>query len=136
MPIWRMGTPALLVVVLLAGGGCSGSSDTAVSSVSDSFRQALAVRDGARACGLLSPRTVSDLEQSSGKPCASAVLEENVPTTGDPTAVEVYGRMAEVRYADDTVFLSRFDQGWRLVAAGCRPPSGSAQRFDCQVSGV
>jgi len=125
-----------VAAAVLATGGCGGTSDAAVSSVSDTFRQALAQRDGARACALLSAQTVSDLEQSSGRPCATAVLQEHVPTTGDPTAVEVYGRMAQVRYADDTIFLSRFHQGWRLVAAGCQLASGAAQRFDCQVKGA
>jgi len=116
-----------VAAAVLATGGCGGTSDAAVSSVSDTFR---------RACALLSAQTVSDLEQSSGRPCATAVLQEHVPTTGDPTAVEVYGRMAQVRYADDTIFLSRFHQGWRLVAAGCQLASGAAQRFDCQVKGA
>ena len=125
-----------VAAVVLATGACGGSSDTAVSSVSDTFRQALAQQDGERACALLSAQTVSDLEQADGRPCATAVLHEDVPTTGNPTGVEVYGRMAQVRYADDTIFLSRFHQGWRLVAAGCQLASGAAQRFDCQVKGA
>jgi len=133
----RAGLPLLPVLaVALLAGGCGGSSDAAVSSVSDAFRQALASQEGARACALLSAQTVSDLEQSSGKPCATAVLHENVPTAGKPTGVQVYGRMAQVRYADDTIFLSRFHDGWRLVGAGCRLTPGAAQRFDCQVKGA
>ena len=130
--------PALLAglaVLALVTGGCAGASDAEVSSVSDEFRQALASQDGSGACGLLSPQTVSELEQSSGQPCSAAVLDEHVPSAGDPVSVRIYGRMAQVRYADDTVFLSRFHDGWRLIAAGCQL-SGTAQRFDCQVKGV
>ena len=137
MQLWsRWRVAAVVAATVLATGGCGGSPDTAVSSVSDAFRQAVAGQEGTRACDLLSAQTVSEIEQSSGKPCATAVLQENVPTTGGASAVRVYGQMAQVRYGDDTVFLSHFHEGWRLVAAGCRLSSGAAQRFDCRVKGA
>lgn len=33
----------------------------------------------------------------------------------------MYGTMAQVSTAQDTLFLSRYPDGWRIVAAGCRP---------------
>jgi hypothetical protein len=128
------------VAVTLAGlglacatTGCtSGSADT-VDSVADRFHAALAAHDGRAGCALLAPETRSELEQSSGKSCPDALLEENVPTTGRPDDTSVFETMAQVRYAGDTVFLSRFPTGWRVMAAACTPqPVGP---YDCRLSG-
>jgi hypothetical protein len=49
------------------------------------------------------------------------------------SSVAVYGLQAEVILSGDTVFLSRFEDGWRVIAAGCTPQEGKP--FDCLVKG-
>ena len=45
----------------------------------------------------------------------------------------MFGTTAQVRYEGETLFLARFDDTWRVVAAGC-----TAQRpkpYDCLLQG-
>ena len=84
--------------------------------------------DGAAACALLAPTTRSELEQSTGKECAVAILEEAPDAGGDGGDVQVFGVMAQVRWDGDTVFLTRMPDGWRVLAAGCVPRCEGAVR--------
>jgi len=120
-------------VLLATATGCAESGDDEVSAISADFYAAVADHDGDTACGLLSTRTRSEVERSSGKPCATGLLEEGLPAVGAAREVAVFGTSAQVRYAGEVAFLSRFHDGWRVVAAKC-----SAQpddRYDCEVSG-
>lgn len=101
--------------------------------VADRFYTAVAAQDGASACAILSPAARSELEQSAGKPCPRAILEEDVPAVAAPERIEVFGTMAQVRYAGETAFLTRFEQGWRVVAAACTP---TRAKYDCSVQGA
>lgn len=134
----RAGILASAVGVLLLLTGCTGAQDSEVSDVAQAFHRALAEHDGAEACRLLAPGTRSELEQSSGHPCDKAVLAEKVPASGDLGSVRVYDTMAQVRFTsdtvDDTVFLARFQFGWRVLAAACHRTI--ADRYDCTVSGA
>jgi hypothetical protein len=56
--------------------GCATGTEDAVTTVVSDFRQAVASGDGGTACTLLAEPAHQELEQSSGKPCESAVLEE------------------------------------------------------------
>ena len=48
----------------------------------------------------------------------------------------VAGHSAQVRYAQETVFLSLFDDGWRVTAAGCsRTSTDPSVPYDCTVGG-
>jgi hypothetical protein len=47
-------------------------------------------------------------------------------------SVDVWGAEAQVKLADDTLFLTQTDDGWRVAAAGCRA-QGSDEPYDCQV---
>ena len=53
---------------------------------------------------------------------------------GEVTAVEVWGGDAQVRLSGDTVFLSRTQEGWKVVAAACTPQSEGP--YDCEVQGA
>ena len=105
----------------------------AVDDVARSFYAAVAERDGPGACGLLAPETRSELEQSEGKACSAAVLDQHVPEAGEIRATSVYGTMAQVRYDQDTVFLARFPSGWKVMAAACSKTSSA--RYECEVKG-
>jgi hypothetical protein len=126
-------TRAAVVVLVLGLTGCgSQPHEDAVASVTDAFHRAFADKDGAAACAELAPKTVSELEQSAGKPCAAAVLEEPVePSTS--TRVEVFGTQALVGDGKGATFLARFPSGWKVIAAACTPqPVGP---YDCSISG-
>lgn len=122
-------------VLVLAGGltSCAGSQDDAATSVAQLLAAAVAGGHGDDACRLLAPAARTELEDSSGTPCAQAVLQERVGT-GDPVGVEVFDTMAQVRLEDDTVFLSRFDGDWLVVAAACTPQPPGPYDCDIQVS--
>jgi hypothetical protein len=116
--------------------GCGAPQTSAVQGVADSFVAAVSASDGAAACRLLAPRTKSELEQTAGEPCAKALLAEDVPRrrANQPAgAVEVYGTAAWVRTSSDTIFLARFQGGWKVSAAGCSPTT--ARMYDCVVKG-
>jgi hypothetical protein len=114
--------------------GCGDSQDSAVEAVAQSLLAATSSGDGRAACDLLSPHTRDELEQSSGKHCERAILEESIGRGGSVRDAQVFETMAQVRFDDETVFLSRFDSGWLVVATACTPRSDGP--YDCSVSGV
>jgi hypothetical protein len=124
-------TPA---VVLLAG--CSGQGGVeSGNAASAALRFATAAQhDPAAACALLAPATRQQLEDQDG-PCASSLPDQNLPQASGPGAAEVYGKDAIVRLHGDTLFLARFDDGWRVTAAGCLP-AGQDKPYTCTVKGV
>ncbi|MDI6911624.1 hypothetical protein [Nocardioides sp.] len=126
-------TAVVGLVVLVSVAGCANSQDGEVRRVADSFYAAVGSHDGGAACDALAPGTVQELEESAEAPCREAILSEDLPGAGAVGSVHVFGTTAQVRYGDDTAFLSRFQFGWRVMAAACRPqPHGP---YDCQVKG-
>ena len=122
-----------LSLLLVAGCGSVGERGEAAAAVAARMLSAVQDQDGAGACALLAPDTVAELEESAGKPCAEAILEEDLPVPGTVTASEVYGQWAQVRLTEDTVFLGVFPGGWRVVAAGCTPRRN--RPYDCNLQG-
>jgi hypothetical protein len=126
---------ALLVMgALLVALGSAGCSDSAESpeAVADRFEELVSQQDGTAACALLAEATIDELEQSAGKPCPEALLEE-AKDGGPRVEASRYGTMAQVRYRDDVLFLTRGPDGWRVLAAACRASHGAP--YDCAVSG-
>lgn len=117
--------------VLLSGCGSAGSAGPREAATT--FASALVAGDGQTACAVLAPATKSELEQSSGKACPSAILEERLPDAGAVRSAAVYGSMAQVRLAGDTVFVAKFKAGWKVMAAGCSPVPGHP--YDCDLQG-
>jgi hypothetical protein len=123
---WAVG--ALLMAWGLAS--CSSPEADAATSAAERLVAAVSRGNGSGACGLLAPAARTDLEDSTGTPCEEAILREPVGT-GGAVAVEVFDTMAQVRLQDDTVFLSRFDGEWLVVAVACTPdPPGP---YDCSI---
>jgi len=123
--------------------GCAGARAGGPEVAARAFYAALSDQHGARACELLAPSTREELEQAAGKPCEQAVLDEQIdPATGEARA-EVYGTMAQIRWAEETTFLTRFQDGWRVLAAGCALGSrvttgdtndaGDPEQYECSV---
>jgi hypothetical protein len=117
---------------LVLATGC-GSQQPASTSAATRFAEALDDSDAATACGYLAPETRSDLESSAGKPCPAALTEEDLPSAGPVEDSDAFGTMAEVRFAGDTMFLARFQNGWKVMAAGCSPQPG--QPYNCLLQG-
>jgi hypothetical protein len=126
--------PPLAIMATIALAGCSSSADGDAQQAADEFYAAVEARDGAAACALLSPTTREELEQSAGSPCDKALLEEKLPSVTEAEQVKVYDTMAQVRYAEDTVFLTRIADSWRVLAVSCTRRPGE-QPYDCQVKG-
>jgi hypothetical protein len=130
----RRGAALTGLVLGLVLAGCGDTEDSAVENVAGDLLEATSRGDGQAACEMLSPHTRDELEQSSGKPCERAILEESIGRGGAVRDAQVFETMAEVKYDDEIVFLSRFDSGWLVVATACTPrPDGP---YDCSVSGV
>jgi hypothetical protein len=127
---------AAAAATVLALTGCGAVDQRPATEAAQRFYAAVQQRDGEAACATLVPSTRSELEQSAGKPCPQAILEEDVPTPEQPAATEVFGTMAQVRYPDETAFLARSDTGWLVLAVGCGGrPEGPERPYDCQVKG-
>jgi hypothetical protein len=101
--------------------------------VGDRFYRAVGRSDWNGACALLAPETKGELEQSAGKPCPAALADEALPDPGPARRSVEYGTMTQVRYQEDTVFLARFQSGWKVMAAGCSPVLGHP--YDCRLQG-
>ena len=113
---------------------CGGTQDDDVADVAKVFASALETGDGPLACSVLAHSTRSELEQSSGDPCERAILDETTRVVGSPIDVDAYGTMARARYEQDTLFLTRFESGWLVMAAACTP-APSVDGYDCKVKG-
>ena len=124
----------LLAATPLVVAGCASIDKRGDAAASVALRMLSAVQrqDGAAACAVLAPDTAMSLAES-GKPCAEAILQEDLPAPGAVTASQVYGQWAQVRLTGDTVFLGVFPDGWRVVAAGCTPRED--RPYDCVLAG-
>jgi hypothetical protein len=126
----RVAAIAALTVGALAA--CGSTQAGAAAGAAAAFSAALSVHDGAAACALLTDRA-RDAVESFGRVCSQVI----VALPGDaaaPTHVEVWGDSAQVRLAHDVVFLSRFEDRWKVRAAGCHPGPADAP-YECDVEG-
>jgi hypothetical protein len=124
--------PALLAAAL-AGCSAQGSSETDAAGAAAVRFSSIARTDTNAACSLLAPQTVSELQKGSGT-CARGLEDADPPAGGRLRDVVVYGLDAIARLDADTVFLARFDNGWRVTAAGCTPPRSDGP-YDCDIKG-
>lgn len=129
------GTSAALVAVVAAGGcGAPGPRANDAVSAARAFETALASSRYGQACALLAPQTRQEV--AAQEECGRALAKEHLPAVpvGAAEAVaEVYGRQAMVRLTGDTLFLSQFDRGWKVIAADCAPRP--ERPYDCRVKG-
>lgn len=130
-PLWFMGL--LAVTALMSSCASLGPDTDGAAAAAQDFHRATAGRDGAGACARLSVRAAHELERSEGEPCAQAVLSADVPDASDVRDVQVWGARGLVVLDHDAVFVSQFDAGWRVVAAGCSPRKD--RPYECTVKG-
>lgn len=124
----RSGVVVAAVLVLL--GGCGSTEDGVAGRTADRFVTDVATGDGAAACAALTEQARQAVE-SFGRDCARTVV--GLQPAGRIGTVEVWGDGAQVRFEHDVVFLSRFPDGWKVRAAGCRPRAGAP--YDCMLAG-
>ena len=84
-------------------------------------------------CELLAPLTLEDLEGDDTGSCPRLLPEQGLPESSAARGVEVFGKDAIVRLDRDTLFLARFEEGWRVTAAGCT--ANGDRPYDCVVKG-
>jgi hypothetical protein len=113
--------------------GCAAPDTTGPELAATAFGAAVSAADGTRACALLSAKVLAELVDSAGRPCPEAVLTEQLPAASPVRSARRYGHQALVTTKTDTVFLSEFADGWKVIAAGCEPRGD--QPYDCIVSG-
>lgn len=139
----RLRIVVVSAIALLFGTACSSGegddpADGTVSgavTVATSFHDLVASGEPASACFLLSPSARTELQNAAAKPCPAALADEALPSPGEMHETAQFGSMAQVRYANDVVFLTRFHNGWRVVAAGCTAPTTASGVYDCAVEG-
>jgi hypothetical protein len=117
----------------LAVGGCGapGPREDDAVSAARAFEAALGASRYVLACALLAPQTRQEV--AAEEECGRALARQDLPAAGGEAVTQVYGRQAMVRLRGDTLFLSQFEQGWKVVAAGCAPRPD--QPYDCRVKG-
>jgi len=115
-------------------GACTGPGAEDAAQAATAFEQ-LAMDTPDQACDLLAGHTREAVEKSAKKSCAEALPDLDLPSASTMQSVQVYGHDAQVRLADDVVFLARFPEGWKVTAAGCKPGSVVDEPYDCDVSG-
>lgn len=127
----------MLGVLLSMSLGCGASAGSAgpggAQATAQGFTQAVSDGNHAQACSLLAPDTKAQLEQGAGKPCRVALAEENLAAADAFENIATFGTMAQVRFAGDTVFVTRFPRGWKVLAAGCSPVP--EKPYDCRLQG-
>jgi hypothetical protein len=128
----RTAVVALTALAASVAGGCSTAEDEAsIESTTRKFFGAVAEKDGAGACALLTPDANESLEPA-GARCSEEILK--LPLEGGETGPpEIWGEQARIRVGAETVFLTRWASGGRITAAGCEPRHGKP--YDCEVEG-
>src|SRR3954463_137798 len=124
-----LGVAAAASAAALLLSGCGDLSSDEVTRTARTF--AAAGDDTAARCSLLAEQTVTALVADEGTTCEDAL--QDVPLgSGDVVSVEVWGEEAQAKLGDDTLFLTRTVEGWRIAAAACRP-QGPEEPYQCQV---
>jgi hypothetical protein len=123
---------AAVLVTAVSGCGHLGSTEDAnASQAAENFDRSLS--DPSRACQLLAPGTLSELQNSFG-PCRQSLPKQDLPAAARVLKVDVYGQDAMVVLNGDVLFLARFPDGWKVTAAGCRLQS-PGRPYTCTLKG-
>lgn len=123
----------LVTLCALVATGCAPvGADDARRTAAD-FQDRVDAADWPGACDLMSEHARRGLEGAAARPCAAALAALRLPT--DPIGrAQVWGRNAGVQVGSGAVFLSRFNSGWLVIAAGCSP-QGKDRPYDCTIGG-
>jgi hypothetical protein len=79
----------------------------------------------------LAPETRRELEQAERSPCEEALAGIDLPALHETVVTERFGHHAQVRFDADTAFLAEYDDGWKVIAAGCT--ARDPLPYDCVI---
>ncbi|MFM6852218.1 MAG: hypothetical protein ACKOVB_24270, partial [Terrabacter sp.] len=79
----------------------------------------LAGNDPGAACALLAPRTLQQVTEDGDGDCAKGLTSDKPEPPTKVTSVSVAINSAQVVMAGQVLFLAHFDNGWKVLAAGC-----------------
>jgi hypothetical protein len=120
-----------VLVSAITLAGCAAAGDRAAAAdVATRFLSAAADGDSGAACALLTPRTREDLVTSDG-PCEDSLPADEL--TGTVTGSDTWSEWAKVDTDSGALFLTEFESGWLVSAAGCEPEQDAPYR--CLVGG-
>jgi hypothetical protein len=125
----RVGVFALVCAAVVAGCA-SQTSQQEAQRAATRFLDAVGGGDTETACALLTPRTRTELVTSDG-PCGQSLPTDELG--GTVLHADTWSDWAQVSTDDGTLFLTEFESGWLVEAAGCRP-NGDAP-YHCVVGG-
>ena len=121
---------AVVSAIVLAGCAAEGER-SAAADVAARFLTAAEDGDTAAACALLTPRTREDLVTSDG-PCEESLPVEEL--AGAVSGSDTWSEWAKVDTdSGSSLFLTEFESGWLVAAAGCAPEQDAPYR--CVVGG-
>jgi hypothetical protein len=116
------------VATLVGCASQSGRHDA--SDVAERFLAAASSGDAEAACALMTPQTRADLATADGS-CARSLPADRLG--GAVTDADTWSDWARVNTDDGTLFLTEFESGWLVDAAGCEPNGDAPYR--CVVGG-
>lgn len=122
----------VVVCAALLAGCASQSTRDEAAEAAQRFLDAASRSDTGAACALLTPRSREDLALSEGQPCARSLPTDEL--RGRVESADTWSDRAVVSTDGGTVFLTEFDSGWLVAAAGCEPAGGDAP-YRCLVGG-
>ncbi|MFN2560685.1 MAG: hypothetical protein ABR571_05245 [Jatrophihabitans sp.] len=121
---------ALPAVALAATGCMSSPSRAEVSAAAASFVRAIEAADGPVACRLLTSDARRSASGATDTQCSDAIL--SITEQGEAVhGVQVWGDAAQVKIAQDVIFLRRISGSWQVSAAGCKRQSQGP--YQCTV---
>jgi uncharacterized lipoprotein NlpE involved in copper resistance len=107
---------AVACAVILAGCAARPEQDAAMTAAGR-FLDAVSRSDTNAACALLTTPTREELVSSEGQPCSRAFPVDRLG--GAVESADTWSDQAMVNTNHGTLFLTEFDTGWFVSAAGC-----------------
>ena len=123
----KKAAPLVALCALVLSGCAAQDARADAMAAAGRFLDAVARSDTRTACALLTPRTREEL----GRPCARSLPTDGLG--GRIESAETWSDQAAVRTGAGTLFLTEFDAGWLVSAAGCEPNGDAPYR--CVLGG-
>ncbi len=112
---------------------CTPAAEPDARAAAEQFQSAVAGRDLASACGMLSDRARRQLEGTTAGTCVRALSRLRLSNEA-VMSMSVWGDDAQARLADGALFLAEFRDGWKVTAADCTFITDDLP-YDCNVEG-